>query len=286
MNYRISTAQLQQNGLNGIMKNQAEIGNIISQISSGLRNDLDPVERVQQLSYTVKISNSAQNIRNGETVLPRLVSQESALSGISEKLIQLQEDMTAASNPTYNDADRAGYAITMNGIKENIVNLINTRDEHGNYMFSGYKTNTTSFSDINTYNGDQGVRKIRIGDDTLVNENITGDKVITQNVMNAFKKFEEFLSTGKSDPSMLTSVQSAIDDISLQQTIVGGNINKINTFKSISNETTLQDQSRLSQIQDADISALAAKLASAKTASEASLKSYAVIQNMSLFNYI
>lgn len=286
MNYRISTAQLQQNGLNGIMKNQAEIGNIISQISSGLRNDLDPVERVQQLSYTVKISNSAQNIRNGETVLPRLVSQESALSGINEKLIQLQEDMTAASNPTNNDADRAGYAITMNGIKENIVNLINTRDEHGNYIFSGYKTNTTSFSDINTYNGDQGVRKIRIGDDTLVNENITGDKVITQNVMNAFKKFEDFLSTGKSDPSMLTSVQSAIDDISLQQTIVGGNINKINTFKSISDETTLQDQARLSQIQDADISALAAKLASAKTASEASLKSYAVIQNMSLFNYI
>ena len=57
-------------------------------------------------------------------------------------------------------------------------------------------------------------------------------------------------------------------------------------FKNITNSINLQDQTRLSQIQDTDLPSLISQLSQAKNANEASLKSYALIQNLSLFNYI
>lgn len=282
--YRVSTSQLAQNGMDAINRNQSRMNDLISQISSGVRNDLDPVEKAQQLSYSVKISNTAQNIRNGETVLPSLVAQERALSAISEKLIQLQETMTNAQNPA--TFDKASTKEVVSSIKDEILNLINTQDSEGGYIFSGYKSRTPTFSDLSTYNGDQGIRKIRISDNSTVDVNVIGERVITKNLTDSFAKIENFVNSGTNDRSMLDSVQKAIADVSLQQTVLGGNINKINNFKGLNNEFKLQDSARLSQIQDADLPSLIAQLSQAKNASEASLKSYAVIQNLSLFNYI
>lgn len=282
--YRVSTAQLAQNGMNAINQNQSKINDLISQISSGVRNDLDPVEKAQQISYSVRISNTAQNIRNGETVMPELTQQERALSAISEKLIQLQETMTGAQNPATYDKNATKEIVST--IKDEILSIVNSQDSQGDYLFSGYKSKTKSFGDLATYNGDQGVRQIRISDSALVDVNITGQKVITKNLTDAFSKIENYVNNGVNDKTMLDSVQKAIGDVSLQQTIVGSNINKINNFKTLNNEFQLQDKSRLSQIQDADLTSLISQLSQAKTASEASLKSYSIIQNLSLFNYI
>lgn len=282
--YRVSTSQLAQSGIDAINKNQATMNDLMNQISSGLRTDLDPVEKAQQLSYSVKISNNAQNIRNGETVLPGLTSQETALSSMSEKLIQLQEAMTSAQNPATFDAASLKEVVT--GLKSDILDLANTKDSEGNYLFAGYKTQTQAFSDLSTYNGDQGVREVRIGDNSVVNVNITGNNVITKNITDAFSKIENFLNGGSNDKSMIDSVQGAISDISTQQSIVAGSINKIDDFKSLTTSINLQDQTRLNEIQGADLPSLISQLAQAKTASEASLKSYSLIQGLSLFDYI
>lgn len=284
MTYRISTAQLAKTGLDGILKNQATMSDLMSQISSGKRNDLDPVEKSQQLDYTVKLSNNAQNIRNGETILPRMSSQEKALGGITEKLIQLQETMISATNPaTYN---KETTQINMDAIKNDILDLVNTKDASGNYLFSGYAGQTKPFSNLSTYSGDNGVRQIRIGDSTFVDENVLGSNVITKNVVDAFDKLQTFINTGVNDPTMLDAVQKSLSDVSLQQTKVGLNMNKIDNWKELNNSIGLNTQERLSQIEDADMASLITQLSSAKNASEASLKSYAVIQNLSLFNYI
>lgn len=282
--FRVSTSQLAQNGLDGFTKNQAVINNLLGQISSGNRSDLDTVERTEKESYTVRISNTAQYMRNGETVLPNMINQDSALNSISEKLIQLQETMIAAQDPaTY---DRNTTALYVNNIKEDILNLVNSKDSEGNYLFSGYKSQTPSFTNLNNYQGDQGVREIRIGENSLVQVNLTGNNIITNNVLSAFKKIDQFINSGINDVTMIDSVQNSIQDISLQQTILAGNINKISSFKNINTNLNLQNQTRLSQINDVDLPSLISQLVSAKTNSEASLKSYATIQDLSLFNYI
>lgn len=284
MVYRLSTSQINQNGLNAITNNQNNLNNIISQIGSGLKNDLDPVEKSQQASYTVNISNNAQNMRNGDTVLPLLTNQETTLKSVNEKLIQLQEVMTSAQNPATYDADITKTSVE--AIKADILKLVNGKDAYGDYLFSGYKSRTQPYNDLNTYNGDQGVREIRISNSSFVDANIPGEKIVTKNVQDAFKKIESFIASGVNDTSMIDSVQKAIDDISLQQTVIGNNINKITDTKEFNSEINFQNQTRLSQIQDADMASLISQLSQAKTASEASMKSYTMIQGLSLFNYI
>jgi flagellar hook-associated protein 3 FlgL len=284
MDYRISTAQLAQTGLQGIQKNQATLNDIISQISSGLRNNLDPVEKAQQLSYNVKISNTSQNIRNGATILPNLNDQDVALLSISDSLIQLKDVMIQSQNSATYDKNSMQMALT--NIQQTVLSLANTQDSENNYIFSGFQSKTKPFSNINTYNGDQGVNKINIGDSATVNANTPGDSVITQNVMDTFNKFQNFITTNVNDPTMFDSVKQAISDISLQLANVGNNINKINDFSNLNDSLNLQNQTRLSKIQDADIASLATQLSSAQLAAQASLKSYATIQNLSLFNYI
>jgi flagellar hook-associated protein 3 FlgL len=284
MVYRVSTSQLAQNGLNGILKNQATMDNIMSQISSGLRNDLDPVEKAQQLSYSVKISNNAQHIRNGETIMPQLTNQETTLSAISEQMIRLQEAMTQSQNPAVYNKEIA--QVEVNEIKQNILSLANTRDSQGNYLFSGYKTQTKPFTDLESYQGDQGVNSIRVGDEALAVMNVPGDQVIGKNLQESFAKIQKFIDTGVADQTMFDSVQKSISDLSVTQTKIGTTINKITNFTDQNNEMNVLNKTRLSQIQDADIASLAVQLGAAKNASEAALKSYSTIQNLSLFNYM
>jgi flagellar hook-associated protein 3 FlgL len=284
MTYRVSTLQLAQTGLNGILKNQSNMNDIMSQISTGKRNDLDPIEKVQQLSYSVKISNNAQNIRNGETIMPRLNSQEQILGGITDRLMKLHETMISVSNPS--SYDKEATQVYLDAIKSDVLDLVNTRDESGNYLFSGYSINVKPFSVLSSYSGDQGIRKIQISEGVTVDENVTGNQVITKNVLDAFDKLQNFITTGINDPSMIDSVQKAMSDVSLQREKVGLNLNKIDSFTNLNEDLNLANKARLSQIEDADMLNLATKLSSAQIAAEASLKSYASIQKLSLFNYI
>jgi flagellar hook-associated protein 3 FlgL len=281
---RISTQQFTQSGINTIHKNQLHLNNLIEQISSGKRNDLDPIEKVQQLSYSVSISNKAQQIRNGDTVMPTLDAQESALSSITDRLMSLQETMIAAQNPA--TRMEPSFKETVSAIKKDILSVINTQDAEGNYIFAGYRSQTKPFPDLTTYNGDQGVREIRIGDNTKINVNITGEKVITSNITDAFNKIENLLNNGVEDQTMLDSVQKAMEDVSLQRTIVGTNKNRIEDAQNFNRDISIEYQSRLSQVKDTDMLKTVSELSATQTITQASLKSYSMIQNLSLFNYL
>lgn len=281
---RISTLQLSQSGINTIHKNQSHMNNLMAQISSGQRTDLDPIEKTQKLAYSVSISNKAQQMRNGDTVMPGLEIQESALDSLTDRLMTLHETMISSKNPILRD--EPSLKETVSAIKKDILALANTRDSEGNYVFAGYKSQTQPFPDLNTYDGDQGVREIRVGDNTTVNVNVTGDKVITPNIRDAFDKIENYLNNGVDDPTMIASVQKALEDVSLQRTITGTNMKRIENARNVNEDLTIEYKERLSQVADADMLKLVSELSATKTATEASLKSYSMIQNLSLFNYL
>ena len=105
-------------------------------------------------------------------------------------------------------------------------------------------------------------------------------------MLDAFNKIDNLLNNGVEDPTMLDSVQKAMSDISLQTTIVGTNKNRIENAQNFNKDVTLQYQERLSQIEDTDMIKTASELSATQTMTQASLKSYSMIQNLSLFNYL
>src|SRR5690606_19336906 len=65
-------------------------------------------------------------------------------------------------NGTLSDVDRATLAEVLQGARDALLNLANSTDGNGQYLFSGSKGNTPAFSENGTYIGDSSQRLIQV----------------------------------------------------------------------------------------------------------------------------
>ena len=285
MFYRVSTSQMQQSGLDTILKNQAIMNDVMGQISTGVRTDLSPIEIAQKESYSVRISNLAQNVLNAQRIEPQIQLQETTARSINETLIQMKELMIQSQNPAI--YQKPVFHEQWNTLTAQLSSLVDAKDTLGNYVFAGYSGNTKPFPTLTgAYAGDQGVRKIQIAEGVMVDVNIPGDQLVTSNVVDSINKFDNFIATGTSDPTMQDSINKAIDDVSLASTKYGLALNQLDTFTDINKNESANKEAYVSKLSKADLPSLIAKLNQAKTGVEAAMKSYVIIQNLSLFNYM
>jgi len=86
--------------------------------------------------------------------------------------------------------------------------------------------------------------------------------------------------------SALTGAQQAISSLSTTQASMGSQLAELNTYATVNNNQTLQDQTQMSAVVDLDYAQGASQLAQQQTEYQAALQSYAAISKLSLFNYI
>lgn len=284
---RLSTAQMIQNGLEGVYKNQRLLNDSMTALSTGKRNDLDPVEKAQLLSYKVSISNNAQNNRNIENITPKLQDQESSLSQISENMKALS-DMAVKLGNTMNSEQKQIFKVEYDSLKSNILNQLNAKDYLGEYKFSGWQSRVTPFDNGFNYQSDQGVSSIRTGNNTTVELNVPGDRVITNNFRNAIAKFDNYFNSSatKVDTAVLDDLRLSQEDISIQITKVGNKLNQLDLSKEYNQDIIDSNTEKVSSLEDADMVKAAADFAKAQAAYQASLKTQSIIQSTSLFDYI
>lgn len=283
MSYRISTEQLYQNSADNINKNQMILSKLTQELGSNLKSNLTPDEINLVDSYNVQISIKGSYLKNSNVVKLELSQQENVFNAISNKLSTLYETAIGINSPNFNK----NLAIkTIDDLKKDIVNLGNTKDSNGNYLFSGYSNTTKPFSDLNTYNGDQGINQVQISDTQFIDKNIIGSNVITKNLQDSFSKIENVINNNINDPSLISSIQNAISDVSNQKTSIGNKDNQINSMITLNTNFNNENFKNSSNITNVDVASLSVKLSNAMLNYQASIKSYDVIQNMSLFNYI
>ncbi len=283
---RLSTSQLYQSGLEGIYKNQAAMNEALQEISSGKKN-MSPVEIAQSLSYNVNISNYSQYNKNGETVLPKLNTQEVAIRDIIDNLQSLR-DLVVENKSSSNTANKDLYLEKFNNIKDSLLADINIKDPYNNFVFSGYSGNTEPFPTIlSNYMGDQGVSEIRIGDDNFVELNFPGSDILTTEMQTAISDFGNYLNSNTPlSNTVLDNLDQGLSDLEVVLTKLGGRMNKIEQAATLSNNIIASDESRLSELQDADLTSAINKLNSASNALQASLKAQVTIQSLTIFDYM
>jgi flagellar hook-associated protein 3 FlgL len=285
--YRISTSQMIQNGLNGIYKNQSAMNDAISAISSGKRTDLDPVEQAQSLSYRVSLSNNEQNNRNISTIEPRLTEQENSISNIDENIKRLSELSIKLANPI-DSYQKQSYLQEYNTIRQDILSQLNSKDSFGEYQFSGFSSRTEPFDTNLNYNGDQGVSQLRIGNTALINLNIPGEQIVSQNFKSSINKLDLFFSNSSNsfDNSVITDLNNTQSEIGVQLAKIGGKFNTLTLAKTYNQNIIDSNTAQISQIEDLDMAKALTDFSKSQTAYQASLKTQSIIQNLSLFNYI
>lgn len=117
---------------------------------------------------------------NSETVRRRLAMEENALGKFGDALARVRELTVQAGSGIQTSETHAAIAAEMRELLANMVDIANSQDGEGRYLFSGNAVGNPPIQIVNgvaTYQGDDGMRSQRIGDSRLVREGDPGSEV-------------------------------------------------------------------------------------------------------------
>lgn len=193
---RISTEQLYNRSIQSVLDNQGTLSDIQTQLASGkklLRPSDDPVGTSQLLRLTEEISLLEQYNKNSNLLTNSLVQEETVLTSINDSVDRARVLMIQSGNGIIGVDDREAIAIEMEQIRDQIFDLMNSRNPAGEYIFAGFQSSSPAFSyDAsaagNKYNfeGDEGENNIKVSDTVALQVNNSGRDVF-EDVFSRFK---------------------------------------------------------------------------------------------------
>ncbi|MBH8612790.1 flagellar hook-associated protein 3 [Pseudomonas mohnii] len=224
---RISTAQFYESSTANYQRNFANVVKSSEEASSLVRVNTaadDPVGASRLLQLGQQASMLDQYDANTNTIKATLGTAEAVMTSISNALQRAKELSVSAGNASYTDADRQATASELGQIEEQLLSLMNSKDENGKYIFAGSKGDTAPFSRNNdgtySYNGDQVTLDLAVGDTMKMATNTTG-----------WEAFQQAINTSR---SQVTMTAPAVDDgrINLSNGQVSSSVSYNSKFRS------------------------------------------------------
>ena len=210
---RIPTSQIYDRGLNSVLDAQRKLLHVQNQIASETRILTpadDPVGKAQTLGLDDKISQNEQFQRNSNLLKNRLQRTDSIYSSITTGLDRARMLMIQSGNGVYDDQDHRALAAELSGIRDEIESLMNSQDENGDYLFSGFQKRTAPFSKdpvtgSYNYNGDDGRNQVQLSPALRVTSVEPGSSAFQNVEANRTVKFSD--STGS-----VTGIDARVTD--------------------------------------------------------------------------
>lgn len=114
------------------------------------------------------------------------VSLEESVLSRHNRYTECSGKIVYASNGTLSDDDRASLATDIQGLRDQLLNLANTTDGNGRYIFAGYKTESAPFSEADgKYEGGAESIKQQVDASRSMVIGHTGDKIFDSITSNA-----------------------------------------------------------------------------------------------------
>jgi len=168
-------------GLNGILALQGKVQQYQLQIATGKRLTSaadDPVAAAQTLNIGERLTAIEQFTRNANLVDLRLSDQETALSNSSNLLQRTRELILRGKSRSLSADDRRFLAAEIRQRFDELVQLANTRNASGEYIFAGTAVDTVPFtvgaSGAVVFNGNENVRQLSISEGRTLSEGFSG----------------------------------------------------------------------------------------------------------------
>ncbi len=213
---RISTSQIQLSGLNKMLDQQAKLLMTQQQIATGKRiinpsDDPAGITNIMGLQQSLKSTEQYQE--NIDIARARLSLEENILGGVGNSLNRIRELSVQGNTATLVNEDRITLATEIRQQLDELLNLSNSQDANGEYLFSGFQGKTQPFSVSASgdygYNGDEGQRFLQIGSNRQIAETDSGTDVFRaiRNGNGTFTTFDNQSNTGSGviDPGSVTN---------------------------------------------------------------------------------
>jgi flagellar hook-associated protein 3 FlgL len=259
----------------------------------------DQAAAIQRLKGEVQRQDS--HTRTLEVAMRRYTAEETALSSSNDLLIRMKELGLQAANDTLAPDDRKAIGMEMKALRDQLLSLGNTRDNSGNYLFSGTRVNTPAFAEDPSgkvvYQGDQTQTRIPAGVERSVQFTRAGTDVFSRVVRDDgqavvfFDALDQMIAGVNN--SQTAKIQQGVADLTqihnnltLAQAQNGSDQSVLQSQLDVLDETTLRIKSTLSEIEDLDYAEAVTKMNKEMMAMEAAMGSFGKISGLSLFDYI
>jgi flagellar hook-associated protein 3 FlgL len=165
---RISSSTLFDSNVATLGQQQSRLVQTQQQIASGKRLTsaaIDPAGATRALDLTQSDAILTQQTANRSAARDPVSLSESTLQSVTTLIQDAKTAAIYAGNGSLNATDRATLATDLNGRLQELVGLANTKDATGNYLYSGFQSNTTPFVATPagvSYFGDDGQRLMQV----------------------------------------------------------------------------------------------------------------------------
>jgi flagellar hook-associated protein 3 FlgL len=299
---RLSTSQIFQQAVTAMQSKQADLSKTQLQMSTGEKNlspSDDPGTATRILDLNNVIETNTQYQRNADFASTRLSMEESVLTEVGDILQRTRELSVQANNATLNAADRASMAYEVRANIDALIQLANSTDATGDYLFAGFKTDTVPFTNNGfgnfTYEGDQGQRHLQISTKRQVATGDSGNDVFMKvddgagGVSSMFAALNDFaanLDANTPSATTLTRLDSAMNSVLDTRASVGARLNTIDNQKSANDSFSLVLEKNRSSLKDLDYTEAVSRFQRQLLALQASQQTFVKIEGLSLFNYL
>jgi flagellar hook-associated protein 3 FlgL len=147
---RISTAQAFDTGIDRLQRRQVDLSTAQDRLTSGKRVQRasdDPTAAARAERALAEASRQDASQRALEQSRSAMQLTEGALGDAGELLQQVRESLVAAGNASYSDAERAGVAERLVGLRAQLLAVANRADGAGGFLFAGQGSTLPPFVD-------------------------------------------------------------------------------------------------------------------------------------------
>ncbi|MDO6641801.1 flagellar hook-associated protein FlgL [Shewanella sp. 5_MG-2023] len=181
---RISTAQMFQQNSYSIAKGQSETSKTLLQLATGKKINTagdDPVAAIGIDKLNQQNNLVDQYVKNIDYAKNRLGVTESKIGSTETLIDSMRQQLQKGANGSLSQSERQMIADEMKVSLEELLSIANSKDESGNYLFSGNKTSSVPFAFDNNgdivYSGDSGVRQSVVASGVTIGANVPGDSI-------------------------------------------------------------------------------------------------------------
>ncbi|NDL62613.1 flagellar hook-associated protein FlgL [Acerihabitans arboris] len=319
---RLSTSMIYQQNLKSITNSYATWQSTGLQLAAGRLVNApsdDPIAASQAVRLNQSQAVGEQYATARSSANSSLSTETTTLDQVTDTIQSIQTLLVQAGDGTLSDTDRQSLATSLQSYKDTLLDLANSKDGNGNYMFAGYKTDTAPFAedaDGNvTYVGGSTAISQKVDSSRTMQIGDTGSKVFmsltagstaepdgSDSVANVFDSIDlalDALNTPQDDADDTTAaaytasldkatrgMSNSLDNVLAVQSSVGSKLNELDTLDSIGTDRTTINTARISDVLGADTDdtiKIISDYSQQQVALQAAYSSFTAMQGMSLF---
>lgn len=309
MTIRVSTQNTYERSVSTLQRRQSELSDLQAQMTSGkrvLRASDDPAAAARAERALAAKTRTEADRRALDASRNVVLQAESALGDAGELLQQAREQVLSAGNPSYSDKERLGLAQVIRRLRDQLMSVANRGDGAGGYLFGGQGSDQPPFADGVTgveFGGEGG--SLRSASEQALPLSVDGrrtwlqatDPVTGTDTLSTFDLLDriatELETPGRDNTQIsqtvrdgVTGLDAVMDHLGAARAGLGESLNRADAVEVRLSQQALMADTDRSAAEDLDMVQALSAFKQQQTGYDAALKTYAMVQRLSLFDYI